>query len=84
MRRSTTRQTTRWTPAPYPLRKDSGETIVTPLLRYELDTERGSAEDAQFAFAAGAARGEAGRIRFEGRDALTLESVRYTTCAGTG
>ncbi|HJW81646.1 MAG TPA: LptA/OstA family protein, partial [Acidiferrobacterales bacterium] len=62
------------------LRKDSGETIVTPRLRYELDTERGAAEDAQFAFAAGAARGEAGRIRFEGRDALTLEAVRYTTC----
>ena len=62
------------------LHKDSGETVVTPLLNYELDTERGVAEDAQFAFAAGAARGEAGRIRFEGRDALTLESVRYTTC----
>jgi len=62
------------------LHKDSGETVVTPLLRYDLDTERGAAEDAQFAFAAGAARGEAGRIRFEGRDALTLESVRYTTC----
>jgi len=62
------------------LHKDSGETVVTPLLRYELDTERGAAEDAQFAFSAGAARGEAGRIRFEGRDALTLESVRYTTC----
>jgi len=62
------------------LRKNSGETIVTPLLRYELDTERGSAQDAQFALAANAARGEAGRIRFEGRDALTLESVRYTTC----
>jgi LPS-assembly protein len=62
------------------LHKDSGETVVTPLLRYDLDTERGVAEDAQFAFAAGAARGEAGRIRFEGRDALTLESVRYTTC----
>jgi LPS-assembly protein len=62
------------------LRKDSGETVVTPLLRYELDTERGAAEDAQFAFAAGTARGAAKRIRFEGRDALTLESVRYTTC----
>ncbi|MEK7759176.1 MAG: LPS assembly protein LptD, partial [Pseudomonadota bacterium] len=62
------------------LRKDSGETIVTPLLRYELDTERGTAEDAQFAFAAGAARGKAGHIGFEGRDRLTLKSVRYTTC----
>jgi LPS-assembly protein len=62
------------------LRKDSGETLVTPLLRYEIDTERGTAEDAQFEFAAGAARGKAGLIRFEGRDAITLESVRYTTC----
>lgn len=62
------------------LRKESGETIVTPLLRYELDTERGHAEDAQFAFAGNAARGTAGRIGFEGRDRLTLESVRYTTC----
>jgi len=62
------------------LRKDSGETIVTPLLRYELDTERGSAEDAQFAFAANAARGKAGRIHFEGRDVLKLEAVYYTTC----
>jgi LPS-assembly protein len=62
------------------LRKDSGETIVTPQLRYEMDTERGQAEDAQFAFAANAARGTAGRIQFEGRDLLKLESVRYTTC----
>ncbi len=62
------------------LSKDSGETVVTPLLRYDIDTERGTAEDAQFAFAAGAARGKAGRIHFEGRDAITLESVRYTTC----
>ena len=62
------------------LSKDGGETIVTPLLRYELDTERGSAEDAQFAFAANAARGKAGRIGFEGRDVLKLESVQYTTC----
>jgi len=62
------------------LNRESGETIVTPLLRYELDTERGSAEDAQFAFAANAARGQAGRIGFEGRDMLKLESVRYTTC----
>jgi len=62
------------------LRKDSGETIVAPLLDYELDTERGSAADAQFAFAGNAARGTAGRIYLEGRDVLKLESVRYTTC----
>lgn len=62
------------------LRKDSGETIAAPQLRYELDTERGSAEDAQFAFAANAARGKAGRIQFEGRDTIKLESVHYTTC----
>jgi len=62
------------------LSKDSGETIVTPLLRYELDTERGSAEDAQFAIANNAARGTAAHIQFEGRDVLKLESVSYTTC----
>ncbi len=62
------------------MRKDNGETIRAPLLRYEIDTERGYTEDAQFAFAANAARGAAGRIRFEGRDLITLESVRYTTC----
>jgi len=62
------------------LHKEGGVTIVTPRLRYELDTERGAAENAQFALAAGAARGEAGLIRFEGRDALTLEGVHYTTC----
>jgi len=62
------------------LRKDSGETIRAPQLRYEIDTERGDAEDAQFAFAANAARGAAEHIRFEGRDLITLESVRYTTC----
>ena len=62
------------------LSKDSGQTIVTPLLRYELDTERGSAEDAQFAIAGNAARGSAARIQFEGRDVLKLKSVRYTTC----
>ncbi len=62
------------------LRKETGETIVTPLLHYEIDTENGDARDVQFAFAANAARGEAGRIRFEGRDVLKLESVYYTTC----
>jgi len=62
------------------LSKDSGDTIVTPLLRYELDTEHGSAEDAQFAIANNAARGSAARIQFEGRDVLKLKSVRYTTC----
>jgi len=62
------------------LRKDSGETLVAPLLRYDLDTERGYSEDAQFAFAGGLGRAAAGRMRFEGRDLLRLESVRYTTC----
>ena len=62
------------------LHKESGETIVTPILHYEVDTERGDAEDAQFAFAANAARGDAGRIHFEGRDVLKMESVHYTTC----
>jgi len=62
------------------LSKGSGETIVTPLLRYDLDTESGSAVDAQFAVADNAARGTAGHIQFEGRDILKLKSVRYTTC----
>ena len=62
------------------LRKDDGETLLAPLLRYDLDTERGYSEDAQFQFAGNAGRGAAGRIRFEGRDRLQLESVRYTTC----
>lgn len=62
------------------LRKDDGETLLAPLLRYDLDTERGYSEDAQFQFAGTAGRGAAGRIHFEGRDRLQLESVRYTTC----
>lgn len=62
------------------LRKDDGETLLAPLLRYDLDTERGYSEDAQFQFAGSAGRGAAGRIHFEGRDRLQLESVRYTTC----
>lgn len=62
------------------LRQSDGATIVTPQLRYELDTESGTAEEAQFAFAANAAHGTAGLIQFEGRDKLKLESVRYTTC----
>ena len=62
------------------LRKDDGETIRAPQLHYEIDTERGITEDAQFALARNAARGSAGRIQFEGRDQLILESVSYTTC----
>ena len=62
------------------LRKDDGETLLAPLLRYDLDTERGYTEDAQFQFAGTAGRGTAGRMHFEGRDRLQLESVRYTTC----
>jgi LPS-assembly protein len=62
------------------LRKDSGETIRAPRLSYEIDTERGYTEDAQFAFATNAARGAAERIRLEGRNLMTLESVSYTTC----
>ena len=62
------------------LRKDDGETLLAPLLRYDLDTERGYSEEAQFQFAGTAGRGAAGRIHFEGRDRLQLESVRYTTC----
>ena len=62
------------------LRKDDGETLLAPLLRYDLDTERGYSEDAQFQFAGTAGRGAAGRIHFEGRDRLRLDSVRYTTC----
>lgn len=62
------------------LRKDDGETLLAPLLRYDLDTESGYTEDAQFQFAGTAGRGTAGRIHFEGRDRLQLESVRYTTC----
>ena len=62
------------------LRKNDGETIRAPRLHYEIDTERGDTENAQFALAANAARGAAERIRFEGRDQLTLESLSYTTC----
>jgi LPS-assembly protein len=62
------------------LSKDSGETILAPRLRYELDTERGEAEEARFSFAEGLARGDARHLRFEGRDALLFEDVRYTTC----
>lgn len=62
------------------LRKDDGETLLAPVLRYDLDTERGYSEDTEFQFAGTAGRGAAGRIHFEGRDRLQLESVRYTTC----
>jgi LPS-assembly protein len=62
------------------LHKQSGETIVSPQLSYQIDTERGVAEDAQFAFANNAARGNAKSIHFEGRDVLALESLRYTPC----
>ena len=62
------------------LRKDDGETLLAPLLRYDLDTERGYTEEAQFQFPGSAGRGAAGKIRYEGRDLLKLESVRYTTC----
>jgi LPS-assembly protein len=62
------------------LQKGDGPTIAAPRLSYELDTERGEAEGARFSFAQGAAHGEAGVLRFEGRDVMELESVRFTTC----
>jgi LPS-assembly protein len=62
------------------LKKEGGETLLTPLLHYDLDTESGRAEAARFTLDQNAARGEAKRIHFEGRDILKLDSVRYTTC----
>ena len=62
------------------LQKGDGPAIAAPRLSYELDTERGEAEGARFSFAQGAAHGEAGMLRFEGRDVMELESVRFTTC----
>jgi len=62
------------------LSKQGGETIVAPRLHYQLDTESGEAEEARFSFAEGLGRGQARRLRFEGRDALQFEDVRYTTC----
>ncbi len=62
------------------LSKEGGETIITPRLHYQLDTESGDAEEARFSFAEGIGRGTARLLHFEGRDALQFEDVRYTTC----
>jgi len=62
------------------LKKTDGETFLTPSLDYDLDTERGLAKQTRFTFAGNTAHGDAGQIRFEGRDVLELDSVRYTTC----
>jgi LPS-assembly protein len=62
------------------LHKESGEAVVSPQLRYQIDTQSGVAEDAQFELAGNTARGSAKSIHFEGRDVLTLESLRYTPC----
>lgn len=62
------------------LSQERGDAIHTPVLRYDIDTERGQAEQGEFMLGGGTSRGRAGRMFLEGRDSLTLESVRYTTC----
>jgi LPS-assembly protein len=62
------------------LRHSGGETVLTPLLDYEFDTERGATGSAEFALAGGTGRGQADRLRFAGRESLSFESVRFTTC----
>ena len=62
------------------LSKQGSETIMAPRLQYQLDTESGDAEEARFSFAEGMGRGQARHLRFEGRDVLQFEDVRYTTC----
>jgi len=62
------------------LNKMDGEAIRSAQLHYEIDTERGDTQNAEFALPDGQGRGRAGRVFFVGRDALTFEKVRYTTC----
>jgi LPS-assembly protein len=62
------------------LRDEDGNTILAPSLHYDLNTERGQAEDALFTLTENGARGDARRLHFDGRDVLRFDSVRYTTC----
>jgi len=62
------------------LSKEGSETILAPNLNYQLNTESGEAEEARFSFSEGLGRGTARLLRFEGRDALQFQDVRFTTC----
>jgi LPS-assembly protein len=63
------------------LSKAGNDTVRAPVLRYELDTERGDSENAEFMLGNNdMGRGWAKRMTMAGRDRMTLESVRYTTC----
>lgn len=62
------------------LRREDGSAVLTPRLQYDIDPGLGSAEDAQFDLPDGQGRGRADNIRFEAKDVLKFDSVRYTTC----
>ncbi|HEX9628293.1 MAG TPA: LPS assembly protein LptD [Acidiferrobacterales bacterium] len=62
------------------LSSDTGHTIRAPALQYRLDDESGYSEVARFTLSDGRARGEAGRMWFDGSERLWFEALRYTTC----
>ncbi len=62
------------------LRREDGSAILAPRLQYAIDPGLGSAEDAEFDLPEGGGRGRADNIRFEAKDVLKFDSVRYTTC----
>jgi len=62
------------------LHKSGGESLRTQRLNYQIDSERGDTENAEFVLADEMGRGRAGRVFLSGRDALSFKSVRFTTC----
>lgn len=62
------------------LSSDAGHTIRAPALQYQVDDEAGYSEVSRFTLSDGRARGEAGRMWFDGSDRIWFEKLRYTTC----
>lgn len=58
----------------------SGGHYSGPTLRYELDTDRGELGAGEFFVNATHGRGTATRTEFEGRELVTMNDARYSTC----
>jgi len=62
------------------LNKSDGHSLRSPRLTYDIDTERGNTDNADFVLPGNEGRGRAGSVQFNGRDQLSFRSVRFTTC----
>lgn len=57
-----------------------GDMIEGPQLRYWIDTDTGSADNAEFVLSDNQGRGHAGQLKLDGDQHLSMDGLSYTTC----